>query len=235
MARHLGPPDGRRLLDVGAGTGNYAQVMRARGFDAIAVDVEPEMLARSVPKLGPGRQVVGDSTALPFRDESFDCATIVIALHLMRPPQRALAEARRVIRGGPLIVVGFTAEQVERLFVREYFPDSDRWVPRENPPHAMYERWAREAGFSRVESETFVYLDTADASLPALHTDPYKLAGPAYLRNTSFFQRLPEDVRREGLAKLAQALRSGELERRAKEWFRDSVPTGHGTVFAFWP
>jgi ubiquinone/menaquinone biosynthesis C-methylase UbiE len=235
MARKLGPPQGRRLLDIGGGTGNYAQVLQARGFETFVLDVEPEMLARSIPKIGSGRQVVGDATALPFGDRTFDCATIVIALHLMRPPQRALAEARRVLRAGPLVVTGFTEEQVANLFVREYFPDADRSVPKENPPRATIERWAREAGFGRIESEPFVYLDTADASLPALHTDPLKLAGPAYLRNTSFFQRLPEEARAAGLSRLAEDLRSGVLERRCKEAFEAAVRTGHGTIFALWP
>jgi SAM-dependent methyltransferase len=235
MSKHLGPADGRRLLDIGGGTGNYAQVMRARGFDPFVVDVEPEMVARSVPKLGSGRQAVADSTALPFQDGAFACATIVIALHLMRPPQKALAEARRVIREGPVVVVGVTAEQVEHLFVREYFPDADRLIPAENPPREVVQEWARDAGFGRVEWETYVYLDTADASLPALHTDPLKLAGPAYLRNTSFFQRLPEDVQKAGLAKLAEDLRSGALDRRVKAAFSASVRTGHGTVFALRP
>jgi ubiquinone/menaquinone biosynthesis C-methylase UbiE len=235
MARHLGPADGRRLLDIGGGTGTYAQVLQARGFDPVVVDAQLEMVARSVPKLGSGHQVVGDATALPFGDATFDRATIVIALHLMRPPQQALAEARRVLREGPLVVVGVTAEQVENLFVREYFRDADRLVPAENPPGETMERLGREAGFSGVEAEPYVYLDSADGSLPALHTDPLKLAGPAYLRNTSFFQRLPDEVRTAGLAKLAEDLRSGALERRVKAAFESAIRTGHGTVFVFRP
>jgi ubiquinone/menaquinone biosynthesis C-methylase UbiE len=235
MSKHLGRPEGRRLLDIAGGTGNYAQVLKARGFDAFIVDVEPAMLARSVGKVGSGRQAVGDGTALPFGDARFDCATIVTALHLMRPPGRALAEAHRILRTGPLVVVAFTAEQIASLFVWEYFPGSEQLVPPENPPREALEQWARDAGFTRIESEKYVYLDTADGNLVALHTDPLKLAGPAYLRNTSFFQRLPPDLQREGLARLAEDLRSGELDRRVKAWFRESIDAGHGRVFALWP
>lgn len=234
MTRFLGPAEGRRLLDIAAGTGNYSKAMQDRGFDVSASDVEPAMLERSVPKLGPGKQVVADATRLPFQDGTFDCATLVLGLHHIRPPQAALAQARRILRGGPLVVVGFAAEQVENLFIRDYFPGSEL-IPPENPPAGVLDRWAREEGFSRVESETFVYLDTADASLAALHTDPLKLAGPAYLRNTSFFQRLPPDLQQEGLRRLAEDLRSGVLEQRIKASFARAAEVGHGTVYAAWP
>jgi ubiquinone/menaquinone biosynthesis C-methylase UbiE/8-oxo-dGTP pyrophosphatase MutT (NUDIX family) len=235
MSTFLDPAEGRRLVDIAAGTGNYSKAMQSRGFDVIATDVEPAMLERSVQKIGAGRQVVADATELPFRDATFDCATLVLGLHHIRPPQAALAEARRVVRGGPLVVVGFAAEQVENLFVWDYFPGSRDIVPPENPPAEVFEQWAREAGFSPVEAKTFFYLDTADASLAALHTDPLKLAGPAYLRNTSFFRRLPPDAQKAGLAGLAQALRSGELGRRVKKSVARAAEIGHGTVYACWP
>lgn len=234
LAKYLGSPDGHRLLDVAGGTGNYAQVMQARGFDVFVTDIERAMLAGSVRKLGPGRQVVADATALPFRDQAFDCAMIVTAIHLIKPAVKALAEARRLIRDGPLVVSTATEENVRHLFIRDYFPTAH--IPfDENPPRAQLENWVRQAGFSRVEWETFVYLDSADATLVALHTDPLRLAGPAYLRNTSFFQRLPEPAQREGLAKLAGDLRSGVLEEKVKVAFQESVKDGHGTVFACWP
>jgi hypothetical protein len=80
-----------------------------------------------------------------------------------------------------------------------------------------------------------VYTDTVDGSLNALHTDPLRLAGPAYLRNTSFWHRLDEDTRDAGLRALARDLRSGELKRRVEAGLRQAVQHGHGTAFAAWP
>ena len=156
------------------------------------------------------------------------------AIHLIRPPERALAEARRVLRDGPLVVVAFTLENVGPLFIREYFPTAD--IPfDENPPRERLLSLMRSAGFGRVEWEKFVYTDSVDGTLLSLHTDPVRLAGPAYLRNTSFFQRVPEAARAEGLARLGRDLRSGVLEERVKEAYRQSLAEGHGAVFACWP
>ncbi|MBA3728006.1 MAG: methyltransferase domain-containing protein [Actinobacteria bacterium] len=234
LARFLGPPDDRALLDIGGGTGNYGQALRARGFRVVVLDTEPAMLALSVPKVGAGRQIVGDALAMPIADASVDCAMVVAALHLVGGRPSAMREARRVIRDGPFVLQDFTQENLEPSFVYEYFAGS-RPPEHEHPPEGDILRDLSEAGFSRVAHERFVYLDTADANLQALHTDALRLAGSAYLRNTSFFQRLPEAVRLEGLARLAADLRSGRLEERVRASFQEAIRTGHGTVFAAWP
>ena len=91
------------------------------------------------------------------------------------------------------------------------------------------------AGFEKVRRERFVYADTADGTLAALHTDAFALAGPAYLRNTSWWHRMDEATRNAGLARLAEDLRTGTLAERVEESFRLAARHGHGTVFASWP
>src|SRR5947199_2129749 len=102
-------------------------------------------------------------------------------------------------------------------------------------PAAKLEQGLRTAGFSTVRFEPFVYTDTVDGSLNALHTDAMRLAGPAYLRNTSFWHRIDEETRRNGLEALARDLRSGVLEDRVRESFKAAAEHGHGSVFAAWP
>jgi SAM-dependent methyltransferase len=234
VSKYLGPANGRRLLEIAAGTANYGRVMQARGFDVLVLDAVFEMVSRSVGKIGPGRQIVADAMALPIRDGAVDCAMLIAAIHLMSDPDRAIGEARRVIREGPFVLQAFTEENMGPLFVLEYFPGSEL-LSDFHPPAAELVRRLEAAGFSRVEHEKFVYLDTADGTLPALHTDALRLAGPAYLRNNSWFNRLPEDVRKDGLDRLAEDLRSGALEERVKASFQQAVATGHGMVFAAWP
>jgi demethylmenaquinone methyltransferase/2-methoxy-6-polyprenyl-1,4-benzoquinol methylase len=233
VAKHLGPAEGRPLLDIAGGTGNYAQVFSARGFPVVVVDASPEMLAHAARKLGPGRCVAGDAMALPIRDRAMDCAIMVNAFHLIEEPRRALREARRVIRAGPLVLTAFTEENLAALFVYEYFGLSAPLTPR--PSAAETEAMLKEAGFSTVRSETYVYTDTVDGSLNALHTNALHLAGPAYLRNTSFWYGLDEETRTRGLRALADDLRSGRLAERVKAGFELALDHGHGTVFAAWP
>jgi ubiquinone/menaquinone biosynthesis C-methylase UbiE len=233
LVKRLGPAEGRTLLDVAGGTGNYGQVLAARGFAVTMVDAEPAMLARSVAKLGPGHAVVGDAAALPIGEASVDAMMIVSAIHLFDDPAAAFAEARRVIRDGPLVVMAFTLENLEPLFVYEYFEGAS---PNEIRHHEQdVVEMLQAAGFGDVERDRVVYVDRADGSLSALHTDPYALAGEAYLRNTSFWHRIDPDVRERGLRALHEDLRSGRLAERVEDSMRTAGRTGHITAFAATP
>jgi hypothetical protein len=152
------------------------------------------------------------------------------ALHLFVARERPFGEIRRVLRGGPFVLQAYTEENLAPSFVVEYFPESP-WEPAEHPPAAAVERMLREGGFGRIEHAPYVYRDTSDANLQALHLDAEKLADPEHLRNTSYFQRLPQAAREAGLARLRADLASGRLAERV-EWSRGVAErTGHGTVF----
>jgi ubiquinone/menaquinone biosynthesis C-methylase UbiE len=230
----LGEAVGRWLLDVAAGTGNYTRELQRAGFDVVMADAEPAMLRRSVDKVGSGRQVVADAMHLPFPAAAFDTAVMTQALHLFVARARPFGEIRRVLRDGPFVLQAYTEENLAPSFVVEYFPEF-AWDPAEHPPADRVEAMLREGGFGRVEHATYVYRDTTDANLQALHLDAVKLADPDHLRNTSFFQRLPEAAREAGLARLRADLASGRLAERV-EWSRGVAErTGHGTVFVARP
>jgi len=231
VAKYLGSPGGT-LLDIAGGTGNYAQVFQARGVTVLVVDASVDILQRSIAKLGSGRQVAGDATALPVRDQAFDCAMLVHGLHLIPDQGKALAEMRRAVRAGPAVVVDPTSDNAP-LFVHEYF--GIRLSAASRASTAQIVAMLDAAGFGRVVHEPLIYTDAVDGSLHALHTNAMHLAGRAYLRNTSFWMGLDDGTRRDGLAALATDLRSGALEERVRAHFEQAAIRGHETVFVAWP
>ena len=85
---------GRRLVDIGGGTGNYSRALRDEGWDPIVVDREPGMLERAAAK---GLETVqGDAQRLPLPDACADAAMLVSMLHHVEDPAAAIAEAKRV-------------------------------------------------------------------------------------------------------------------------------------------
>ncbi|HEV2891540.1 MAG TPA: class I SAM-dependent methyltransferase [Frankiaceae bacterium] len=94
------PLAGATVADVGAGTGISTRGMLARGARVVAFDLAPAMLARvgAHPALLLGT-AVADAHALPLRDASLDLVTYAQAFH-WTTPERAVAEARRVLRPG---------------------------------------------------------------------------------------------------------------------------------------
>lgn len=101
------PPDWT-VVDLGCGTGEtvarLAQVVRR----VVGVDQEANMLDAARTRVA-GRDNVellaGELSALPLPDACADAALLLLVLHHLADPVAALAEARRVLRPGGLVVV----------------------------------------------------------------------------------------------------------------------------------
>lgn len=107
----LGEVRGRRVLDVGTGTGRAALALARRGAEVTGVDASAQMLAkareRALAESAPIVFDTGDAHALAFPDRAFDA---VVSLRvLMHTPdwRRVLAELCRV--SGDLVVFDYPA------------------------------------------------------------------------------------------------------------------------------
>jgi demethylmenaquinone methyltransferase/2-methoxy-6-polyprenyl-1,4-benzoquinol methylase len=118
MLAWLAPRPGQRLIDVAGGTGDIARLALPRvapsGLVAVC-DATPHMLeigrARAIDDgiLAGIEWLGGDAEALPFADRSFDLYTIAFGLRNVTRIERALAEARRVLKpGGRFLCLEFT-------------------------------------------------------------------------------------------------------------------------------
>lgn len=95
--------------DLGCGTGQLTHVLSPFVGKVIAVDGSAEMLESARRRLSACDNVdlrVGELEALPIEEGSLDAAVLMLVLHHVPEPARALAEAFRVLRpGGRLLVV----------------------------------------------------------------------------------------------------------------------------------
>lgn len=96
------PLAGRRVLDLGAGTGAATRAAARRGAKVTAVDAAVGMLAAGAASRPPA--VVGDALALAFRSEAFDVVVAAFSLNHLTDPVAGLREAARVTRPGGAIV-----------------------------------------------------------------------------------------------------------------------------------
>jgi SAM-dependent methyltransferase len=115
---------GRRVLDVGCGTGRLLQQLVAH-FDAkgTGVDASAEMLAVARRNVPSGVELVaGLAEELPFADSSFERAVLqLVVQHLDRP--RAFAELRRVlVPGGRIAIVTTDPAAVGGFWMAGLFP-----------------------------------------------------------------------------------------------------------------
>ncbi len=101
------PLPGRRVLDIGCGTGVLARSLSARGAYVVGVDPNEQALAVAREAVPTGEFYPAGAQALPFADSSFDGAVFLNSLHHVPEPDMhaALREAARVVKPGRTIVV----------------------------------------------------------------------------------------------------------------------------------
>jgi demethylmenaquinone methyltransferase/2-methoxy-6-polyprenyl-1,4-benzoquinol methylase len=200
------PAPGRSLADIGGGTGNYATALSGLGWDVLVVDRSPEMLTQAEAK---GLQtLLASAERLPLDDGGFDAVLMVSMLHHVDDRDAALAEARRILRpGGMLAIKMFTREDVEGLWLNDYFPSSRRWMDETHPRLVEFR--------SRLPGATATRLqlgDVTDATLAALAGHPKLILERRWRAQTSYFERLERDHPQElrsGLERLAADLEAG--------------------------
>jgi SAM-dependent methyltransferase len=102
----LAPPAGRDVVDVGCGAGGLAHRLAGLGARVVGVDVSTVALERALAQAGAGeRYLEGRAEALPLPDASADLVVFHNSLHHVPGLDRALAEARRVVRPGGAVYV----------------------------------------------------------------------------------------------------------------------------------
>ena len=96
----VGEIAGLDLLDICCGTGNLAAAAAERGARVTGVDFAPTMIEIARSKVPDARFEVGDAEALRFPGGSFDVALCSFGLWHVAEPDKALADAARVIKSG---------------------------------------------------------------------------------------------------------------------------------------
>jgi SAM-dependent methyltransferase len=96
--------EGAHVVDIAAGTGIASRQLAERGAQVTAVELSEAMLAElAVGSVGI-RAVRASAHALPLADRSVDMITCAQAWHWL-DPERAIAEARRVLRSGGVLAI----------------------------------------------------------------------------------------------------------------------------------
>jgi MPBQ/MSBQ methyltransferase len=137
------------VVDVGAGTGfaTEAIVTAAQPERVTMLDQSPHQLARARRKraLDGVTKLLGDAEALPFATDSRDRYVSTGSVEYWPDPQRAVAEAYRVLRPGGVAMLAGPLRRTHPLARRL----SDAWML--FPAEEEYVAWFQRAGFEHIE------------------------------------------------------------------------------------
>ncbi|MFJ4186697.1 class I SAM-dependent methyltransferase [Kitasatospora sp. NPDC089509] len=107
------PVGARVVLDVACGTGIVTARLLRPGRTVLGADRSPGMLRLAARRL-PGAVLCADAAQLPLRAGTVDAVLLVWLLHLLPDAAPVLAEARRVLRPGGVLVT--TADKNDAYF-----------------------------------------------------------------------------------------------------------------------
>jgi SAM-dependent methyltransferase len=110
--RELG--DASEIVNIGAGTGSYEP------SDRKVVAVEPSWVMIAQRRSKKAAVVQARAEALPFRQDSFDCAMAILTIHHWNDIEKGIYEALRVAKRKLILFtwIGFTSH----FWLLDYFP-----------------------------------------------------------------------------------------------------------------
>jgi ubiquinone/menaquinone biosynthesis C-methylase UbiE len=176
---HEGDLAGRRVLDVGCGTGNFAAALSERA-KVWGVDQSPEMLEVAQARAPEVRFKQASAYALPFKDGWFDRATMWLVVHLLER-HRAYSEIRRVLGAdGRIAVATFDPSYFGLFWFRDYFPsmeeiDRARFPTREDFSAELTAAGFAEPRFTRISQEATVTRELALERIRGRHIATFDL------------------------------------------------------------
>ena len=178
----------------------------------------------------------GDMLNLPFEDGSFDGVYLVQSLHHVaanlritqqerdEARRKALSEAVRVLRRGPLAIVQRDPSQNAAIWFWKYFPTALETKLVIQPRVALLLKWLREFGLKSLEARP-----VDDPMIDGFYAAEAPL-NPAFQRSFSEFSYLSASELSEGTRELRSAIDAGQVEREIEDCRHRFAKIG-GTVF----
>jgi SAM-dependent methyltransferase len=118
--RALIPPQGRRIVDLGAGFGRLVDLYA--GYDQVVLlDYSRSMMEDARRRLGNDPRftyVVGSLYGLPFAYGAFDTALMVRVIHHLAEPGVAIGEIHRILASGSYLVMEYANKRNIKAILR---------------------------------------------------------------------------------------------------------------------
>jgi ubiquinone/menaquinone biosynthesis C-methylase UbiE len=90
--------EAKSVLDIGTGSGLFAEAFYERGCEAAGTDINPEMVAAARHHFPAGRFETAPAESQPFADKAFDLVFMGCVFHEVDDPVQTLREAKRLAK-----------------------------------------------------------------------------------------------------------------------------------------
>jgi SAM-dependent methyltransferase len=99
--------EGKKLLEIGCGTGHWSQFFSQCGFEVTGLDISEGMINTALQKgISNVSFHMGDGHLLPFQDSTFNLTTAIATLEFVRDAEAVLREMIRCTRKPGRLLLG---------------------------------------------------------------------------------------------------------------------------------
>ena len=152
------PPEAKRVLDLGCGTGFFLAELEQQRPGAVGLDISHDMLLVSEKYVPGARVITADAETLPFADGSFDTIFCKGCLHHTRDHVGFLAKSRRALSEGGVMILSEPCNdnflirwaRIALYFFSPYFDLGDKGFKKE-----QLREMCEDAGFEVAEARRY--------------------------------------------------------------------------------
>jgi SAM-dependent methyltransferase len=203
IQKHL-PQKDCKILEIGAGTGNYSLEFAKNGHTVFAV--EPSKIMRDQAEFHPNLKWIPHTIEnLPDELEPVDAVVSIMCIQHLKNIVSALQKCREYCPDGPIIIFTFDPRLSEPHWLYDYFPDLKALACEVFPS-------VNELG---VYAESFLIPnDFQDQFAPTNWTHPERYLDPNYRKATSGFAFIEPERLNQQLLHLEMDLKAGKWKEK---------------------
>ena len=158
------------IIDVATGPGTLAMLAAREGHRVAALDFSPKMISALEKRITIEaiETIVGDGTALPFGEGTFDAGFSMFGIMLFEDRAKGLSELHRVVQPGGVGVISSWPPAEQRPLFAAIFGALQELMPSKEPPFPPglstpedCRREMQDAGF--IDIEVFEFTDAFEA------------------------------------------------------------------------
>ena len=206
----LNQPTNKTILDVGAGTGNYANLLANKGNKIVALEPSIKMINQSQDN-DRIEWLRGVAENIEIENNFFDSAICILSTHHFKDWKKSFKEINRVLKpNGTLIIYTYLPENQEYFWLEHYFPklfkvDIAKFPNVETLQERMKTCKFKIASINKYELPH----DLKDNFLAASWRNPRNYLKNEIRGGISTFSLLTKDEIEQGVNKLSNDLKNG--------------------------
>jgi ubiquinone/menaquinone biosynthesis C-methylase UbiE len=214
----LDNPKDKKILDFGAGTGNYANLLAEHSNNNVALEPSVEMISQAEVN-SQVRWINGSAEKIDLDNNLIDCTICILSIHHFSDLIKSIGEIYRTLKScGTLLIFTLLPEEQDFFWLQDYFPELFEVDKEKFPGIDRLNETTAKAGLHLTDVVKHKLYHTSDDNfLAANWRNPEKYLDKEIRNGISTFGLLSEPIIKTGVEKLQNDLMTGTWNLKYKE------------------